>query len=80
MSKTSESSFASRLAGITGSNISKVASLAQAHSITETEVLTKVASMSVGDMIESDAFVNGFQSRLAERMAELDSAVIKLLG
>jgi len=80
MSKTSESSFASRLAGITGSNISKVASLAQAHTLTERETITKLASMSVGNMIESDAFVNGFQTRLAERMGELDAAVIRLMG
>lgn len=80
MSKNSESSFASRLASITGANISKVASLAEAHAITDAESLQKLASMPMGDMFENDAFVNGFQTRLAERMGELDAAVIKLMG
>jgi len=80
MSKNSESSFASRLASITGANISKVASLAEAHAVTHTQAIEKLASMPMGDLLENDAFVNGFQSRLAERMGELDAAVIKLMS
>jgi|DEB19_MinimDraft_3_1074340.scaffolds.fasta_scaffold01568_4 hypothetical protein len=78
MSKNSESSFATRLADITGSNISKIANLAEAHKAPEQGV-TKLASMSVGEMLEHDAFVGGFESRLAERIGELDAAVIRLM-
>jgi len=80
MSKTSENSFASRLASITGANISKVAGFGDSHAVTDEQVMAKLASLSVGDMIENDHFVRGFENRLAERIGELDEAMFKLMS
>lgn len=71
----SESSFASRLASITGSNIQKTAGLVDAHpETTKVAALSKIASMSVEDIMQHDAFMAAFEARLSERMPDMFAA------
>lgn len=80
MSKNSEMSFAARLASLTGSAVTKTAGLVDAHPETSKEdAIVKIASMSLQEIMESDAFVAGFEARLEERMAELDAATDELV-
>lgn len=77
---TSESSFVSRLASITGANLQKTAGLVDAHPETSKfDAMTKIASMSVEDIIQHDAFMAGFEARLSERLPEMYAAADKLI-
>lgn len=90
MSNFSEAdqSFMTRLADLTGANVSKVASLRNAkvtaHEV-EPEVpaqedsATKIASMSMKEIMDHPAFLEGFQSQLSKRMPEIDAAVAQLI-
>lgn len=71
----SDMSFASRLATITGANLQKTAGYVNSHpETTKLAALSKLASMSVEDIMQHDTFIAGFESRLAERMSEMYAA------
>lgn len=77
----SESSFVSRLAAITGSNIQKTAGFVDAHpETTKVAALSKIASMSMEDIMQHDAFMAGFEARLAERMPEMFAAADQFIA
>lgn len=78
---TSESAFSARLAELTGYNISKVASLVDSHPVTAPDSeMSKVASMSIPELLNNDQFLKGFEDKLAEFTPELQEIVCGALG
>ena len=79
MSHTPESRFADRLAELTGANVSKIAAVSgvrtaeNAHPV-EAET-SKLASLSLAEIMESPDFLRGFEARVEERRGEIEAAI-----
>jgi hypothetical protein len=80
-----EQRFFDALSDITGSRyvyeapVEKVAEVAAEPESEAAQPMTKISEMNLADIVEHEAFIAGFEARLAERSGEIDAATADYL-